>query len=227
MNQDGPFIRIFDTTLRDGEQTPGVSLTPQQKLEIAKQLDRLGVDTIEAGFPITSQGEVESVKLIAKAGLNAEICGLARVEKKDIDLAIDCGVSCIHTFIATSDTHLKYKLKITREDALQKAVEAVEYIKSHGLTVEFSAEDATRSDPEFLIKIFKAVTDAGADRIDIPDTVGVATPTKIAELVKLVKAHCNVPISLHCHNDFGLAVANTLAGIEAGATQAHLTINGV
>ncbi|MEM2211141.1 MAG: 2-isopropylmalate synthase [Nitrososphaerales archaeon] len=226
MSQDG-FIRIFDTTLRDGEQTPGVSLTPQQKLEIAKQLDKLGVDTIEAGFPITSSGEVESVKLIAKAGLNAEICGLARVEKKDIDLAIDCGVSCIHTFIATSDTHLQYKLKITREEALQKAVEAVEYIKSHGLTVEFSAEDATRSDPEFLIKIFKAVVDAGVDRIDIPDTVGIATPAKIAELVKLVKAHCNIPISLHCHNDFGLAVANTLAGIEAGATQAHLTINGI
>jgi 2-isopropylmalate synthase len=221
------YIKIFDTTLRDGEQTPGVSLTPEEKLEIARQLDKLGVDTIEAGFPIASKGEMEAIKLIVKEGLNAEICGLARVNKSDIDAALDCGVGCIHVFIATSDIHLNYKLKLTREQALQKAIEGVEYAKSHGVQVEFSAEDATRSDLDYLKKVYKAVEEAGADRIDIPDTVGIMTPTRIYQLVSEIKKTVKLPISLHCHDDFGMAVANTLAGIEAGAVRAHVTVNGL
>lgn len=221
------FVRIFDTTLRDGEQTPGVALTPEKKLQIARQLDRLGVDTIEAGFPITSQGEREAIKLIARDGLKPEICALARAEKEDINAALACGVYAIHIFIAASDLHLKYKLRITREEALRNAVEAIEYAKRHGVTVEFSAEDATRADEEFLVRFFRAASEAGADRLDIPDTVGVMTPERMSNLVTRVYAACAVPISVHCHDDFGLAVANTLAGIKAGATQAHVTVNGI
>jgi len=150
-------IRIFDTTLRDGEQSPGVSLSPEQKLSIAKKLDELGVDAIEAGFPIVSDGERKAIKMISDANLSAEICGLARTSKKDIDAVIDTGLKYIHTFIATSDIHLQYKLQISRDEALAKAIEAVEYGKSRGLQVEFSAEDATRSDRQFLKKVFGAL----------------------------------------------------------------------
>ena len=220
-------VRIFDTTLRDGEQTPGVSLSPEKKLNIAKKLDELGVDAIETGFPIISNGERESVKMITSANLNAELCGLARTNKKDIDAAIDCGLTYIHTFIATSDIHLEYKLKMTREQALEKAVEAVEYGKSRGLQVEFSAEDATRTDREFLKHIFGEVAKAGADRIDIPDTVGYSTPQYIGEITKDAIEATNLPVSVHCHNDFGLGVANAISGIQSGAKCAHVTINGI
>ncbi|MEM4249703.1 MAG: 2-isopropylmalate synthase [Candidatus Nitrosotenuis sp.] len=220
-------VRIFDTTLRDGEQTPGVALSPEKKLVIAKRLDELGVDAIEAGFPVISEGEQQAIKLITKANLSAEICGLARTSKKDIDAAIDCGLNYIHTFIATSDIHLQYKLKMTREQALAKAIEAVEYGKAHGLQVEFSAEDATRTDREFLKHVFSEVAKAKADRIDIPDTVGYSTPHYIAEITKDAIAATNLPISVHCHNDFGLAVANAISGIQAGAQCAHVTINGI
>jgi 2-isopropylmalate synthase len=220
-------VRIFDTTLRDGEQSPGVSITPEQKLQIAIKLDRLGVDAIEAGFPIVSHGEVQAIRNIKKSGLNAEICGLARTLNSDIDLVIDCDLSYVHTFIATSNIHMQYKLKMAPEEVIQKAVNAVEYAKSHGLQVEFSAEDATRSDLTFLTKVFRAVGEAGADRIDIPDTVGYATPEFISNLVGMLKEQISVPISLHCHNDFGLAVANSIAGINAGATCAHVTVNGL
>ena len=220
-------IRIFDTTLRDGEQTPGVALTPDQKLAIAQKLDELGVDAIEAGFPIISEGEMAAIKSITRAGLKAEICGLARTEKKDIDAAVEAGLKYIHTFIATSDIHLKYKLKITREQALEKAVDAVQYAKSLGLQVEFSAEDATRTDREFLKKVFKAVTEAGADRLDIPDTVGYSTPQYIAEITRDTIEATHLPVSVHCHNDFGLAVANAISAIQAGAQCAHVTINGI
>jgi 2-isopropylmalate synthase len=223
----GTRVRIFDTTLRDGEQSPGVSITPEQKLQIAIKLDRLGVDAIEAGFPIVSHGEVQAIRNIKKSGLNAEICGLARTLSSDIDLVIDCDLSYVHTFIATSDIHMQYKLKMAPEEVIQKAVNAVEYAKSHGLQVEFSAEDATRSDLTFLTKVFRAVGEAGADRIDIPDTVGYATPEFISNLVGIIKEQISVPISLHCHNDFGLAVANSIAGINAGATCAHVTVNGL
>lgn len=220
-------VRIFDTTLRDGEQTPGVTVTPEQKLQIAIKLDELGVDAIEAGFPIVSHGEMKAVSDIVKQGLKAEICGLARATENDIDAAIKCGLNYVHTFIATSDIHLQYKLKMTREQVLDRAVKAVEYAKKHGLRVEFSAEDATRSERPFLLQMFRAVTDAGADRIDIPDTVGYATPQYITELVKDVKNATRLPISMHCHDDFGLAVANSIAGINAGASCAHVTINGL
>jgi 2-isopropylmalate synthase len=220
-------VRIFDTTLRDGEQTPGIALTPEQKFSIAQKLDELGVDAIEAGFPIVSDGERKAVKDIAHAGLKAEICGLARTEKKDIDAAVAAGLKYIHTFIATSDIHLKYKLNLTREQAVAKAIEAVEYAKSLGLQVEFSAEDATRTDREFLKKVFRAVTEAGTDRIDIPDTVGYSTPQYIAEITKDTIDATHLPVSVHCHNDFGLAVANSISAIQAGAQCAHVTINGI
>ena len=227
MSENGNKIRIFDTTLRDGEQSPGVSVTPEQKIQIAIKLDQLGVDAIEAGFPIVSQGEIQAIKSIKKAGLNAEICGLARALVHDIDTVITCDLNYVHTFIATSDIHMQYKLKMSPEQVIQNAVQAVEYAKSHGLQIEFSAEDATRSDIAFLTKVFKAVGEAGADRIDIPDTVGYATPEFISHLVRTIRENISVPISLHCHNDFGLAVANSIAGIIAGATCAHVTINGL
>jgi 2-isopropylmalate synthase len=220
-------IRIFDTTLRDGEQTPGVALTPEQKLGIAQKLDALGVDAIEAGFPVISNGEMEGIRLVSNANLRAEICGLARTEKKDIDAAVSVGLKYIHTFIATSDIHLKYKLKMTKDQALAKAIEAVEYGKSLGLQVEFSAEDATRTEREFLKKVFKEVANAGADRIDIPDTVGYSTPGYIAEITKDAIEASHLPTSVHCHDDFGLAVANTISSIQAGAQCAHVTINGI
>ncbi|MEM2226030.1 MAG: 2-isopropylmalate synthase [Candidatus Bathyarchaeia archaeon] len=220
-------VYIFDTTLRDGEQTPEVSLTPEEKLAIAKQLDALGVDVIEAGFPVISKGEMEAVKMISEAGLEAEICGLARAVQRDIDAAVDCGVDCVHTFIATSEVHMAKKLKMTREEVLAKAVEAVEYAKSRGVVVEFSAEDATRSDWGFLVEVYKAVEGAGADRINVPDTVGFAVPRAMFQLIRRLKEEVRIPISVHCHNDMGLAVANSLAGVEAGAEQVHATINGL
>src|SRR5918995_3114243 len=220
-------VRIFDTTLRDGEQTPGVSITPEQKLNIAIKLSELGVDTIEAGFPVVSDGEKEGIKSIVRQKLDTEVCALARTVRSDIDSAIDCGVDYVHTFIATSDIHMQYKLKMSREQVLEKALWAVEYAKNHGLKVEFSAEDATRSDRKFLIDVFKAVTDSGADRIDIPDTVGYSTPEYITSLVQELRSKMNTPISVHCHNDFGLAVANSIAAINSGASCAHVTINGL
>ena len=220
-------IRIFDTTLRDGEQTLGVSLSPDQKLAIAKKLDVLGVDAIEAGFPVISKGESKAVKMITSEGLSCEIAGLTRTVKKDIDAAVDTGLNYIHTFIATSDIHLKYKLHMDREQVLEKAIEAVEYGKSRGLQVEFSAEDASRTDREFLKKVFSEVTKAGADRVNIPDTVGYSTPEYMAEITKDTVKATHLPVSVHCHNDFGLAVANALSGIHAGAACAHVTINGI
>ena len=220
-------VRIFDTTLRDGEQSPGVALSPENKLNIAKKLDELGVDAIETGFPVISEGEQAAVKMITKANLSAELCGLARTNQRDIDAVVDCGLKYVHTFIATSDIHLEHKLHLSQDQALEKAVESVEYAKSRGLQVEFSAEDATRTDRDFLKKIFTAVTKAGADRIDIPDTVGYSTPQYIAEITKDAIEATKLPISMHCHNDFGLDVANAVSGIQAGAQCAHVTINGI
>src|SRR5215218_8781554 len=227
MVENGTKVRIFDTTLRDGEQSPGVTITPEQKVQVAIKLDELGIDAIEAGFPIVSQGEMQAIKAIAKQGLKAEVCGLARATETDIDAAIKCDLKYVHTFIATSDIHMQYKLKLTPQQVLEKAVKAVEYAKKHGMQVEFSAEDATRSDRAFLIKVFKAVTRADADRLDIPDTVGYRTPEYMAQIVKEVREATGLPISVHCHNDFGLAVANAIAGINAGAACAHVTINGL
>ena len=220
-------IRIFDTTLRDGEQTPGASLAPNEKLLIARQLDRLGVDAIEGGTPVTSKGESEAMKLIVSEGLKAEIYGLARVVKGDVDAVADTGAKYVHLFIATSDLHLREKLHMSRDQAIERSLETIDYARSRGLLVEFSAEDATRSDLDYLKRVYEAVQDAGVIRINIPDTVGVMTPTKMQLLVKELRSTLKVPLSVHCHNDFGMAVANTMIGLEAGADQAHVTINGL
>ncbi|MDH5443100.1 MAG: 2-isopropylmalate synthase [Hadesarchaea archaeon] len=220
-------VRIFDTTLRDGDQTPGVSFTADQKLLVARQLDRLGVDTIEAGTPVSSEGERKAVTAIAKAGLNAEVCGLARAIKEDVDAALECGVDCVHVFISTSDLHLEHMLKMTREQVLRQAVKHVEHAKDHGVTVEFSAMDATRTNLEYLKQIYQATIEAGADRINVPDTVGVITPRGMNYLISQLKPVIKVPISVHCHDDLGLATANSLAAVEAGAEQVQVAVNGL
>ncbi len=220
-------VQIFDTTLRDGEQTPGIALSIEDKVMIAEALGDMGVDVIEAGFPTTSVGEREAVKKIASLGLESHVCGLARSNKKDIDHAIDCGVDYVHTFIATSDLHLKHKLKMSREEVLDKAMEAVEYAKSHGVVVEFSCEDATRTDLEFLKEVHRAVQEAGADKINVPDTVGVISPPAMEYLIGELKKVTEVPVSVHCHDDFGLAVSNSLAAVRAGAEQIHVCVNGL
>ena len=218
--------RIFDTTLRDGEQTPGVSLTPDQKLRIAIKLDELGVNVIEAGSAITSVGEREGIKKIVSEGLSAEICSFARAVKVDVDAALECGVESVHLVVPTSDLHIEHKLRKTREEVKQTAIEAAEYAVDHGLLVELSAEDATRSDYTFLKQIFSEGIDAGARRICACDTVGMLTPEKSYDFYKGLIG-LRVPVSVHCHNDFGLAVANTLSALRAGASQAHVTINGI
>ncbi|TPX64748.1 2-isopropylmalate synthase [Spizellomyces sp. 'palustris'] len=237
---------IFDTTLRDGEQSPGVTLTAHEKVEIARQLSRLGVDVCEAGFPIASQGDFEAVERIAKevgpmtAGRHGNkpmvICGLARAVPADIQRAHDAVKHApahrIHTFLATSDIHLQYKLKINREECVARAVAAVKYAKSLGCKdVEFSPEDAGRSDREFLCQVLGEVIKAGATTLNIPDTVGYNTPEEYGAMIKFlvenVEGAKNVTWSTHCHNDLGLATANTLAGVANGARQVEVTINGI
>jgi 2-isopropylmalate synthase len=228
-------VYIFDTTLRDGEQSPGASMNTGEKLRLATQLEKLGVDTIEAGFPAASEGDFEAVSRIAQKITRAEIAGLARASKSDIDKAWGAVQHAakpkIHTFIATSDIHLEYKLKMTRDQVLQAAIEAVRYAKSHTPVVEFSAEDGSRSDPDFLCKVFEAAIEAGATVVNLPDTVGYAIPAEFSEMVRYVIAHTpnigKAILSVHCHNDLGLATANTLAAIHAGARQAEVTINGI
>ncbi|MDH7508538.1 MAG: 2-isopropylmalate synthase [Methanomassiliicoccales archaeon] len=222
-----PYVEIFDTTLRDGEQTPGVALSLEEKIRIAEALNDLGVDVIEAGFPVISEGEREAVKRIASMGLQSRICALSRTTFKDIDTVIDCGVDYVHTFIATSDVHLKYKLKMTREEVKARAVSAIEYAKAHGLTVEFSCEDATRTDLDFLREMHLAVQDAGVDKINLPDTVGVISPPAMERLVEEVMKFTRVPLSVHCHDDFGLSVANSIAAVRRGAKQVHVCVNGL
>ncbi len=220
-------IYIFDTTLRDGEQTPGVALTVDEKIQIARKLNNLGVDKIEVGFPASSKGETESAKRITSMGLDSTLVGLARSVPADIDAVLDADLEYIHTFIGTSPLHRDYKLKMSKEEIIEKAVNSVEYAKDHGLTVEFSAEDATRTERDFLIEIFNDVVGAGADFLDVPDTVGVLTPILTHELITDIKGNFKTPISVHFHNDFGLATANTLTAIECGANQAHVTVNGL
>ena len=220
-------IRIFDTTLRDGEQTPGASLTFDDKLEIARQLSLLGVDSIEAGFPASSEGEKKVMKEIAKADLDTEICGLARANRNDIDAAIECDVDAVHVFIPTSPVQMKYAVNLTPEQVVTATVDSIEHVKKHGLTCEFSPMDATRSDLAFLKKVCQAAENAGMDRLNVPDTVGIMIPRSMAKLVEDLKTVVTVPISVHCHDDFGMAVANSLAAVEAGAAQIHATINGL
>ncbi len=226
-SKNSDYIRIFDTTLRDGEQTPGASLTFEDKLEIARQLSLLGVDSIEAGFPASSEGEKKVMKEIVKADLDAEICGLARANRNDIDAAIECDVDAVHVFIPTSPVQMKYAVNLTPEQVVSAAVDSIEYVKKHGLTCEFSPMDATRSDLVFLKKVCQAAENAGMDRLNVPDTVGIMIPRIIRKLIEDLKTVVKVPISIHCHDDFGMAVANSLAAVEAGATQIHATINGL
>ena len=220
-------VTFFDTTLRDGEQTPNVSLTSEQKLTIAKALDKLGVDVIEAGFPVSSKGEYGAVKSIVKADLATTVCGLARVVKPDIDACLDAGVGLIHVFASTSDVQLKYSMKKTRQEVYDLSVDAVEYVKEHGTKCLFSAMDATRTEPEFLDRVCRGVESAGADIINIPDTVGIMAPSRMFNFIKRINGVVKVPIDVHCHNDFGLAVANSLSAIEAGAHQVQVTVNGI
>src|SRR6202166_2935730 len=228
-------IRIFDTTLRDGEQSPGCSMNQQEKLRLAHQIDRLGVDIIEAGFPIASEGDFEAVKAIAGIIRRPIITGLARACRPDIERAWealkDAAHPRIHVFLATSDIHLQYKLRITRDQCLAQARDAVSFAKSLCADVEFSPEDATRTDPDFLCQVLEAVVEAGATTLNIPDTVGYTVPSEFGELIttirRRVKGIENVVISAHCHNDLGMAVANALAAVAAGARQVECTINGI
>ena len=228
-------VYIFDTTLRDGEQSPGASMNIEEKLLLARQLERLRVDVIEAGFPISSDGDFESVKRIAEEVRTVTIAGLARAGKLDIDRCWEAvqyaAKPRIHTFIATSDIHLKYKLKKTREQVLQDAREAVRYARTLCQDVEFSAEDASRTDLDYLCSVLEAVIDAGARVVNIPDTVGYAVPTEFGERIKYLRARVkNIDraiMSVHCHNDLGLAVANSLIAIQNGARQVECTINGI
>ncbi|MBR2637021.1 MAG: 2-isopropylmalate synthase [Oscillospiraceae bacterium] len=228
-------IRIFDTTLRDGEQSPGCSMNIHEKLEMARQLERLGVDTIEAGFPIASPEDFEAVQRIAREVQSCRVAGLCRAVRGDIDCAWvalkDHPNPVLHIFLATSDIHLEHKLHKTRDEALEQVREMVAYGKSLCPNIEFSAEDASRSDRDFLVQVFDAAQMAGASVLNIPDTVGYSTPAEMQELVSYVKSHLRNPdeviLSVHCHNDLGMGVANSLAGMMGGADQIECTVNGI
>ena len=235
MSTERAHITIFDTTLRDGEQSPGCSMNAQEKLRLAQQLDRLGVDVIEAGFPIASDGDFESVKEIAETVRRPIIAGLARACRPDIERAWEALQHAarprIHVFLATSDIHLQYKLRITRDQCIQQAREAIQLAKSFCDDVEFSPEDATRTDPDFLCRVLDAVVEAGATTLNIPDTVGYTVPSEFGDLISTIRRRVRgiekVTISAHCHNDLGMAVANALAAVSAGARQVECTINGI
>lgn len=228
-------IEIFDTTLRDGEQVPGCKLNTEQKLIIAEKLDELGVDIIEAGFPISSPGDFESVSEISKLVRNAKVCGLTRANKKDIDAAAEALRYAkrprIHTGIGTSDSHIKYKFNSTRENIIERAAEAVRYAKSYVEDVEFYAEDAGRTDNEYLARVCEAVIKAGATVLNIPDTTGYCLPEEYGQKIKYLRENVKgiekAVLSCHCHNDLGLATANSISGAINGARQIECTINGL
>lgn len=228
-------IEIFDTTLRDGEQVPGCKLNTEQKLIIAERLDELGIDIIEAGFPISSPGDFESVSEISKLVKNAKVCGLTRANKKDIDVAAEALKFAkkprIHTGIGTSDSHIKYKFNSTREDIIERAAEAVKYAKTYVEDVEFYAEDAGRTDNEYLARVCEAVIKAGATVLNIPDTTGYCLPEEYGQKIKYLRENVKgiekAVLSCHCHNDLGLATANSIAGAINGARQIECTINGL
>ena len=228
-------IKIFDTTLRDGEQSPGCSMNLSEKIEMAKQLDKLGVDIIEAGFAIASPMDHKSVQAIAGAVTNCTVASLARCTKGDIDAAWDAVKEAnhprIHVFLATSNIHMEYKLKMTREEVLQRITDMVGYARSKCADIEFSAEDASRSEWDFLAQCYSNAVAAGATTLNVPDTVGYSTPQEMADLITYLRANVtgieNVDISVHCHDDLGMAVANSLACIKAGATQVECTVNGI
>ncbi len=228
-------VRIFDTTLRDGEQSPGFSMNVEEKLRLARQLEQLGVDVIEAGFPIASRGDLEAVRAVAREMRGCRVAALARAKPEDVDAALEALEPArqprLHVFLATSDLHLRYKLRCTREEALEAIRSMVRYGRQRCPEVEFSAEDASRSDVEFLCEALAAAAAAGATILNIPDTVGYAVPEEYANLFLCVRERLGdapgVTLSAHCHNDLGQAVANSLAAIRAGARQVECTINGI
>jgi len=232
---DSPRITIFDTTLRDGEQSPGCSMNVQEKVRLARQLDRLGVDVIEAGFPIASDGDFAAVQAVAAAVPRPVIAALARAARHDIERASQAlGAAVrprIHVFLATSDIHLQHKLRISRQQCVDQAAESVRLARTFCDDVEFSPEDATRTEPEFLFQVLEAVIQAGATTLNIPDTVGYTVPAEFGELIRNIRERVRgvegVTISTHCHNDLGLAVANSLVGVANGARQVECTINGI
>ena len=224
----GRKIRILDSTLREGEQHPGVNFTIKQRIQIAWMLDSFGVDQIEIS-PVVSPDHVEATKTIIKQGLRADIVAHVRAIKSDVDIAINCGATWVATYLGISDIHLAAKLKISREEAKVRALEVADYIKSHGLKSRFTMEDASRTEPEFLIDMCKEMNRRGIERISIPDTVGIMRPRGMFSLVKMVYDNVDrskTALDVHCHNDVGLALANALAGCEAGADQVHTTIDG-
>ncbi|HLI91558.1 MAG TPA: 2-isopropylmalate synthase [Ktedonobacteraceae bacterium] len=232
---DPAVVRIFDTTLRDGEQSPGATMTTQEKLQVAQQLVKLNVDIIEAGFPAASPGDLQAVKEIARQTSGVAIAGLARANAGDVEAAWE-GVReaerpVIHVFLATSDIHLKYKLRLSREEALQQIKQEVAHARNLCPTVEFSAEDATRSDWDYLCRVFETAIKAGATTINVPDTVGYTLPSEYDALFRYLRERVpgieDVTMSAHCHDDLGMATANTLSAIKAGARQVEVTINGI
>ena len=219
-------IGILDSTLREGEQHPGVSFTNKQRIQIAWMLDYFGVDQIEIS-PIISNDHADATKTIIKQGLSADIVAHGRALKEDIDVSLKCDASWVAAYLGISDIHLKDKLRISRDEALNRAVKTVEYAKAHGLKIRFTVEDGCRADPQFLIKVCKAIEEAGVDRISLPDTVGVLRPKGMYNFVKSVRSEVNVPLDAHVHNDIGFALANAFAACDAGADQIHTTIDGI
>ncbi len=226
---------IFDTTLRDGEQSPGASMTREEKVRIARQLEKMRVDVIEAGFPAASEGDFEAVRAVANAVRNSTVCGLARALERDIDRAGEAlrgaGSARIHTFIATSAIHMEKKLRMSPEQVIEQAVKAVQWARRYTDDVEFSPEDAGRSDPDFLCRVLEAVIDAGARTLNIPDTVGYSLPDQFGALIRTLRERIpnadKAIFSVHCHNDLGLAVANSISAVLNGARQVECTINGL
>ena len=219
-------IRVLDSTLREGEQHPGVSFTNKQRIQIAWMLDYFGVDQIEIS-PVVSNDHKEAVKTIIKQGLKADIVSHGRALKEDIDVSLSCDAKWCAAYLGISDIHLKDKLRITREQAMERAVGTVEYAKSHGLKIRFTVEDGSRAEPEFLLKMCRAIEEAGVDRISLPDTVGIMRPVGMYNFVKKVREVVDTPLDAHVHNDIGFAVANAFAACDAGVDQIHTTIDGI
>ena len=219
-------IRVLDSTLREGEQHPGVSFTNKQRIQIAWMLDYFGVDQIEIS-PVVSNDHKEAVKTIIKQGLKADIVSHGRALKEDIDVSLSCDAKWCASYLGISDIHLKDKLRITREQAMERAVGTVEYAKSHGLKIRFTVEDGSRAEPEFLLKMCRAIEEAGVDRISLPDTVGIMRPVGMYNFVKKVREVVDTPLDAHVHNDIGFAVANAFAACDAGVDQIHTTIDGI
>lgn len=220
-------VIVYDSTLRDGEQTPGVAFTPEQKLTIARMLDDAGVHQIEAGFPAVSENEVRTIRAIADLGLEADILALSRVTRGDIDAAVDAGVDLVLLFVGTSDIHLRYKMKKTQEDVLSMITDSLDHCRARGVKAAVSAEDTTRTDLEFLMQVYRTAEAGGAVRVGVTDTLGCATPEAITMLVTKARQEVKVPVALHLHNDYGLALANAFAGVKAGAAAITTTVNGI